>query len=41
MTDEARTEETHDTRGTFLITGLIMLAVIAVWVLVYASLLSS
>jgi phosphate starvation-inducible membrane PsiE len=40
MSDEVHEDEIHDTRGTFLITGMILLMVVAVWVLVYASLLS-
>jgi len=39
--DDFGTDESHETKGTFLITGLIMLMVVAVWILVYASLLNS
>ena len=41
MSDDTKTDEVHETKGTFLLTGLIMLMVVAVWVLVYATLLSS
>ena len=37
---EAPQDEHHDTRGTFLITGIMLLGVIAVWLLVYGTMLT-
>lgn len=41
MSDEVNTDESHETKGTFLLTGLIMAMVVAVWLLVYVTLLGS
>ena len=37
---DVQQDESHDTRGTFLITGILLLGVIAVWLLVYGSMLT-
>jgi hypothetical protein len=39
MSDETQHEEGHDTRGTFLITGMLLFGFAAVWLLIYFTLL--
>lgn len=39
MSDETTGEETHETRGTFVITGMLLFGFAAVWILVYITLL--
>jgi hypothetical protein len=39
MSDENQHEEGHETRGTFLITGMLLFGFAAVWILIYLDLL--
>lgn len=39
MSDEKQHDEGHDTRGTVLITGMLLFGFAAVWILIYINLL--
>lgn len=39
MSDETDAEETHETKGTFVITGMLLFGFAAVWILIYLDLL--
>jgi len=40
MSDETQDHEGHETKGTFLITGLLLFGFASVWLLIYFDLLS-